>query len=54
VALEKDVDNSKPAKTLLLAGCPEVGTAYVWFALADATKPSAADGAAVKSLADAF
>lgn len=38
----------------LKAGCPQVGTAYVWFAPTATTKPTASTGAAVKSLADAY
>jgi hypothetical protein len=40
--------------TNLNVACPEVGTAYVWFAPSGTTAPTAATGAAVKSLADAF
>lgn len=40
--------------TKLNAGCPQVGTAYVWFAPSGTAKPSASTAAAVKSLADAF
>jgi len=40
--------------TKLNVACPEVGTAYVWFAPSATTKPTASTGAAVKSLADAF
>jgi len=40
--------------TDLNAACPDVGTAYVWFAPSATTKPSAATGAAVKALADAY
>lgn len=38
----------------LKAGCPQVGTVYVWFAPTDTALPSATDAAAVKGLADAF
>lgn len=38
----------------LKAGCPQVGSVYIWFAPSGTAKPSAADAAAVKSLADAF
>lgn len=40
--------------TELEAGCPEVGTAFIWFAPNGTTKPSAATGAATKTLADAY
>jgi hypothetical protein len=40
--------------THLNAACPDVGTAYVWFAPSATTKPSATTGAAVKALADAY
>jgi len=40
--------------TNLNVACPEVGTAYVWFAPSATTKPTASTGAAVKSLADAY
>ena len=40
--------------TNLNVACPEVGTAYVWFAPSGTTAPTAATGAAVKSLADAY
>lgn len=40
--------------TNLNVACPEVGTAYVWFAPTATTKPTASTGAAVKSLADAY
>jgi hypothetical protein len=41
--------------TNLNVACPEVGTAYVWFAPSvGSTKPTATTGAAVKSLADAY
>jgi hypothetical protein len=40
--------------TNLNVACPEVGTAYVWFAPTGTAAPSATTAAAVKSLADAF
>lgn len=46
--------SSTPALTLLNVGCPQVGTAYVWFAPSGTASPSASTAAAVKSLADAF
>jgi hypothetical protein len=54
VYLAKDNASSKPALTKLNAGCPQVGTAYVWFAPSGTANPSASTAAAVKSLADAF
>lgn len=40
--------------TNLNVACPEVGTAYVWFAPSGTTAPTATTGAAVKTLADAY
>jgi len=54
VYLAKDNATSTAALTKLSAGCPAVGTAYVWFAPSGTTKPSASTAAAVKSLADTF
>jgi hypothetical protein len=54
VYLAKDNASSTPALTKLNAGCPQVGTAYVWFAPSGTAAPSASTAAAVKSLADAF
>jgi hypothetical protein len=54
VYLGKDNTTSTAAMTKVNAGCPEVGTAYVWFAPSATTKPSASTAAAVKGLADAF
>jgi len=54
LVLSKDNATSTAAMTKLNAGCPEVGTAYVWFAPSATTKPSASTAAAVKSLADAY
>jgi hypothetical protein len=54
LVLSKDNATSTAAMTKLNAGCPEVGTAYVWFAPSATTKPSASTATAVKSLADAY
>lgn len=54
VYLGKDNATSTAAMTKLNAGCPQVGTAYVWFAPSGTASPSASTAAAVKSLADAF
>lgn len=52
--LAKDNATSTAAMTKLNAGCPQVGTAYVWFAPSGTAKPSASTAAAVKTAADTF